>query len=140
MEHRFSQGDHVIKRLGTVALAVTAFALPLATAPGTALAVAPTNTIVDVSVVCLSSDVLQATVAVTHRGPAEVRIYGLIGSDRSDSDHGWFRGSGADTFVGTLWSPSPRQVEVHLLKVDHRASALVDVASPVTVGPYDCSS
>lgn len=130
-------------RVGALGLGLTLVAA-LLSSTGTALAAAPEDSLGTVQVACTTGpageDVFEVTVSFTHRGPAEVRVYGQVDGRLDDSDHGWFRGSGADTFVGRLWAPTPRSVEVHLLKIDHRARALVDVATPVTAGPVSCQT
>ena len=117
------------QRIGVVGALVASFVLPA----GTATAAAPVPTISDIHVSCAvdASDTpyYAVTVTFTHRGPTEVRVYGLQDGQHLDSDHMWFRGSGTDTFHGAVYAPTPA-VETHLLKQGPQ-HALVDVVTPV---------
>lgn len=137
-------GETMSVRVRALVLGLVLVVGSLVPVGGTALAASPVNSISTVNVACTTfaggGDAFEVTVTFTHRGPAELRIYGLLEGERNDSDHAWFRGTGADTFVGQLWAPTPRYVEAHLLKIDHRTRSLVDIATPVTVGPFDCQA
>lgn len=125
------------------AAAVTAMMSTVLLPAGTASAAPPTNAITDVQVSCASDgsggSYYQVAVAFTHRGPVEVRIYGLDGGNRYDSDHAWYRGSGAGTFTGALGALTP-QVETHILTVDRPSNALTDVITPVVTNAPACSA
>ena len=81
--------------------------------------------------------VYQLTVAFTHKGPAELRVYEVVNGSRVDSNHLWFHGSGADTFTGTVTGGAPGQEVGFELVVGARGPhhELV-VLDSMTIGPY----
>lgn len=126
-----------------VAVATAAFT-SLALTPAAATAAAPANTIDTISVDCAST--VNVTVAFTHRGRTEVRIYQYLNeSDYGDgvladnSDARWFNGTGSDVFEtgqGQLPLGAGLWVVVRLLRADHKDRVLIDTVTPV--GPLTC--
>jgi hypothetical protein len=127
-----------LRRAVTVLVTATAL-LPLGTGVGQAAITPALGTPV---VTCSSWEgqpAFAVTTTFTHRGPAELRVYEYDGAAAVGSEHAWFRGSGEDAFTGYLPAGSGVTFSVHLLKVDHRTRALVDVVPPVTTGAFTCS-
>lgn len=130
----------MFRRLQLMGLGAAAVALFLSAASMPASAAPPVNAIGSVNVLC-TGGAFHVTVQFTHRGPVDVRILEYTSPTATtgvDSADLWFRGSGADTFVGSLVGGTGRYIRVHLVKLDHRAGALVDVVPPVLLGPYSC--
>lgn len=127
-----------MRKLRSLPLLVTGALLAFAVLPGTAGSAPPESSIDSVNVACVGGS-FELTVGFTHRGaPLEVRVYEYAAGTAIDSQARWYHGPRETTFVGQLVGGTSRTFSAHLLRVDRRADALVDIVPPVTTGTYSC--